>query len=169
MCQLPLKPSFTFLFHFPLILIDGRSSSYLSGGFKCWPLLANCVFLKEYLAIIVIKYALKLNHNGFLLCELFSRTGRQSCKSDELLPLIFVKQFDQKCNIGSGRRRTVFSYTSSPKGLFSCWSFDSLKRWVDDKELWISYIYLLLPLKKLIEDWGLWGVKGGYTGQDFLS
>lgn len=76
-------------------------------------------FFKEYLAIIVIKYALKLNHNGFPLCELFSRSGQQSCKSDELLPLIFVKQFDQKCNIGSGRRRTVFSYTSSPKGLFS--------------------------------------------------
>lgn len=84
---------------------------------------ANCgwwtVFFKDYLAVIVIKYALKLNHNGFLLCELFSRTGEQSYKSDELLPLIFVKQFDQKCNIGSGRRWSVFSYTSPPKGLFS--------------------------------------------------
>lgn len=38
----------------------------------------------------------------------------------------------------------------------------------DDKERRIPRIYLLLPLKKLIEDWRLRGVKG-CTGRDLLS
>lgn len=38
----------------------------------------------------------------------------------------------------------------------------------DDKERRIRRIYLLLPLKKLIEDWRLRGVKG-CTGRDLLS
>lgn len=79
-----------------------------------------------------------------------------------------MKQFDQNVILAKGHPLVFVFYMLLPMGLFSLWHLDSQKQWADDKELWILYIYLLLMLKELIEDCGLWCVKG-WMGQDFLS
>lgn len=164
----------SFSYHLNLnwcVIIHG--SQRMGSNADCQWCAVNCVFERN-LVLYIIKYALKpwKSQRWFschpFLCENCFSNREQSCKSDVLLPLISVEQFDQKRQYWWGALLVLVSSTLLPKGLFSLWHLNSLKRWVNDKELWIPYIYLLLLLKKLIEDRELWGVKG-CMGQDFSS